>query len=325
MHKWKGICLNFICFFIFAFILFSVSNHVSGETMKEMQDNLDGINEAEKVTLKELFLLSQEIEEMEREEIKITNDIQTLEADINILESKIKTQQEDYDSQLSVLKKVLVSYERMGPASYLETLLSAEDFTTFLRSINIIRNLSHNVNKLLDSIEVEKKQLTEEKDVLDNKVAKLEEKREALKEPLLKKQQLKAEQEAYLNSLEGDKLYYKEQLDNLEQMWEASKKVFTQIVDDFKTIISSGSFQTEDLNINFSFGKISGSINEDTFNRIIEENSKLPKLVFHFKEDQIEIEIPENHLILRGKFTIEDKSSLKFQVESGSFYDLPLE
>jgi peptidoglycan hydrolase CwlO-like protein len=293
--------------------------------MKEMQDNLDGINEAEKVTLKELFLLSQEIEEMEREEIKITNDIQTLEADINILESKIKTQQEDYDSQLSVLKKVLVSYERMGPASYLETLLSAEDFTTFLRSINIIRNLSHNVNKLLDSIEVEKKQLTEEKDVLDNKVAKLEEKREALKEPLLKKQQLKAEQEAYLNSLEGDKLYYKEQLDNLEQMWEASKKVFTQIVDDFKTIISSGSFQTEDLNINFSFGKISGSINEDTFNRIIEENSKLPKLVFHFKEDQIEIEIPENHLILRGKFTIEDKSSLKFQVESGSFYDLPLE
>ncbi|MDF2472642.1 MAG: hypothetical protein K0R21_424, partial [Anaerocolumna sp.] len=146
-----------------------------------------------------------------------------------------------------------------------------------------------------------------------------------LKEPLLRKNQLKEEQEAYLNSLEENKSFYEEQLNNLDQMWEEIKILFSQIVEEFKTIINAGSFTNEDLNLKLSFTNTSGSLHEDTLNQILNENSKLPKMVFDFNSDIVKIEIPEKHLVLYGNFIIEDNSIIKFQVEEGSFYDMPLE
>jgi len=39
----------------------------------------------------------------------------------------------------------------------------------------------------------------------------------------------------------------------------------------------------------------------------------------------VEVEVPEKHLKLTGTFSIEGKSALKFIVEEGSFYEMPLE
>jgi peptidoglycan hydrolase CwlO-like protein len=301
------------------------TRRVYGETYSNVEEKLDTITEEEKAVLKDLFFLTQEIEEMERQEAEITEEIIEQQSHIKELETNIQAQQKEYDQQLSIMEKVFVSYQKMGPASYLETLLNAKDFTTFLRSINIIRNLSDNVNNLLESLESDKLKLIQEKDTLAKHIVILEEKKAALKEPLLRKRQLKAEQEAYLDSLEENKSYYEEQLNNLDQMWEAIKILFSQIVEEFKTIINAGSFTDEDLNLKLSFTNISGSLHEDSLNQILNENSKLPNMVFDFNPDIVKIEIPDKHLVLYGNFIIEDNSIIKFQVEEGSFYDMPLE
>jgi hypothetical protein len=108
-------------------------------------------------------------------------------------------------------------------------------------------------------------------------------------------------------------------------MWKEIKVLFSQIVDEFKTIINARSFTNDDLNLQLSFTKITGFIDEDTLNRILEDNSKLPKMVFDFNSDNVVIEIPEKHLVLLGNFIIEENSMINFQVEEGTFYSIPLE
>lgn len=304
-----------------------VPNRVSGEVkpITEVQEKLEGISEEEKAVLEILFTLEQEMEEMEREESAITKDIEALQIEIDDMEELLKERQKNYDDQLDILKKVLVGYQRKGPASYLDTLLSAEDLRTFLESINMIKDLTRNVGKLLDSLEEGKKKLAEERDRLSEKAALLADKKEELQDALMKKLELKTKKEAYLATLKEKSEQYQEQLSNLKQMWEDSKLQFSNIVENFSQIIGEGNISLSDLNLSANLFEIKGAIYEETFNEILREHSDLPGLLFHFYKDRVEIEIPEKHLVLIGTFIIAEDKVLKLEVEKGSFYEMPLE
>lgn len=327
MIKQKNTRLKIILIIVFAFALIALPNGVSADVkpIAEVQDKLKGISEEERTILGNLFMLTQEIEGTEREEAKVTKDIEGLKVEIGTLENRIKNQQQDYDDKLEILELTLVSYQKSGPASYIETLLNAENLTSFLRSINIIRDFSRNVGELLDSVEKDKKKLSEEKDKLSKSVALQEEKKKSLQESLAKKQKLKKDQEAYLDSFKEKRGHYETQLNNLEQMWDEIKIVFSDIVGDFGKIVKGGSFPQKALNLKFNLPVVKGTIHEETFNDIFKKNSNLPEMIFHFYEDKIKIEVPEKHLVLDGTFIIQGKSVLKLKVKEGSFYGMPLE
>lgn len=327
MAKQKNPILISILSIFLAFAIIAVPIGVSADVkpIEEVQDKLVGISEEEKTVLGNLFILTQEIEAMEREAEGVTKEINNLQAEIKSLEKEIKEQQKDYDKNLEILRIVLVSYQKRGPASYLETLLNAKDLTSFLRSINIIKDFSRNVGELLDSVEEGREKLLKEKDKLSKNVVLLEGKEKTLQEALSKKKELKEEQEAYLNSFKDQKEYYETQLNNLEKMWKDIKIVFSEVVGEFSRIIKGGKFPEKALNLKFSFPVVKGRVYEESFNDIFKKHSKLPEMIFHFYEDKIRIEVPEKHLILDGKFIIEGKTALKFQVEEGRFYGMPLE
>jgi peptidoglycan hydrolase CwlO-like protein len=308
-------------------VLIIVPIRVSGEVqpITEMEDKLEGISEEEKAVLEELFAISQEIEVMEREEAEINGEIDTLHVQITDIQSGIEEKQKDYNLQLDILEKVLVNYQRGGPASYLEILLSADNLTEFLKSINIIKDISRNVGELLVTIEDGKKVLQEEKDRLDEKESSLELKKVELQENLHKNQLLKQEQEEYLASLQEKQEFYQEQLVNLEMMWDDSLELFADIVVEITRIVGAGYFTLEDLNLEFGFTKMNGAILEDTFNNKLKENSNLSETIFRFQSKQVVIEVPEKHLVLTGDFILAGETAIQFEVEEGSFYDMPLE
>lgn len=307
--------------------IIALPNRVSGEVkpITEAQEKLEGISEEEKKTLKKLFTLTQEIEEMEREEARISDEIDVMQDGIDKLEKSIQIEQDKYDKNLGLLEQVLVSYQRGGPASYLEIILQSKDLRTFIKSINLVKDISKNVGELLDTVEDIKIKLTEEMDKLAEKVQLQEDKKAELQIQVKKRLQVKKEQEAYLTSLKEEQSKYEQHLANLETMWQDLKDLFSGIVEEFSRIIGEGYFMEKDLNISFSFLSVKGSIHEDTFNRILSEHSKLPKMVFHFNEDNILLEVPDKNLVLEGKFVLQSKSAILFEVESGSFYQMPLE
>lgn len=308
------------------FMTLAFTNRVLGEVQQidEFQDKLNGITEEEKVVLNDLFTLTQEIEEIEIEEENLQKEIDVLTMKKAKLVTSINEDQKKYDRQLSILKKVLVSYQRKGPASYIDTLLSSGNLRTFIQSVHILRDLTHNVNQLLRTLEEEKENLIKEKDRLKENVVLLEQKQDELNVTLTKKISVKEKQEAYLGSLKEEKEYYQNQLNNLEQMWTDCKAIFSDLVVEFSRIISEGKFTIDDINLTFEFPAMKGSINEETFNKILKENSKLPNMQFDFSNDKVEIVIPDMYIRLTGEFIIEDQSILKLVIKEGTFYEIPL-
>lgn len=313
--------------FVFTFSIIGLRNRVSADVkpIEEVQNKLKGISEKEKSVLDNLFKLTQEMEDMEREEAKANSEIGTLQQEMKGLESKIEKQQKEYDKKLKVLEMVLVSYQRSGPASYLETLLKAENLTSFIRSINIIRDFSRNVGELLDSVDEGKKKLSEEKNKLTDKILVIDNKKKVLQESLDKKRKLKEDQQAYLDSFNEDKAHYEAQLKGLEQMWKEIKVLFSDIVKDFRRIVQDGYFPQSKLNLSYKFPMIKGALYEETFNDVIKSHSNLPNMVFHFHQDKVVIEVPDKHLVLEGEFVIQGKTAFKLKVDKGSFYGIPLE
>lgn len=327
-HKYSS---KFKLYIILTLTLFTgtmlMSSNASGEVkpITKAQEKLEGITEEEQETLEKLFTLTQEIEEMEREEERLTGEIDELQTGIKELDKLVEKEQAEYDTQLHILERVLVSYQRGGPASYLDIILQAENLSEFLKSINLIKDISKNTGELLASIEQSKQKLNEEKDRLFHSKRLLETKREELKIPMENKQKLKEEQDTYLKELAQEKVKYQEHLDDLKLMWNDLKEIFGGIVEEFSKIIGGGYFTLEDLNVKFSLFSVKGSIHEDTFNRILKEHSSLPEIVFHFDEDTAIIEVPDKHLVLEGSFILQGDSAILFEPSGGSFYGMALE
>jgi len=324
-HMEKGILLAYVFIFTIACITLPIQASGAVKPIEEAEDKLEGVTAEQKVVLEQLFTVAQKIEQLENEKAVLNSEIDTLLLQIEDIKSEIEDKQLKYKVELEVLEKVLVNYQRGGPASYLEILLGAENLTTFLKSINIIKDISRNVSELLITLKEEKTELQEEKDSVNAKAVLLEEKRSLLQDNLEANQKLKDEQEVYLASLQEDQVYYEEQLANLNQMWLDCTNLFGDVVDEMTKIINAGYFTLEDLNINYGITKMDGAIKEETFNRILRENSDLTEIIFEIKEDQVVIAVPEKHLVLSGDFVIKGDTALLYQVKSGTFYDMPIE
>lgn len=302
-------------------------HNVAGEVkpIEEANEQLHGISVEEQRTLERLFILTQEIEEMEREEARITEEINELMIEIDSLDKTIIKEEEKYDTNLKLMEQVLISYQRGGPVSYLDILFKANNLTSFIKSLNLIKDISRNTGELLASIEESRLLLEERKQSLGDSMAMLELKVEELQEPIAERKRLVQEQEDYLDSLSEEKELYQQHLDNVKLMWDNLKDLFSGIVDEFARIIHEGHFTMEDLDLQFGFFTLKGAIHEDTFNRIMNDNSTLTRIVFSFGQNSVRIEVPDNNLVLDGHFELSGASSLSFVPEKGTFYGMSLE
>ncbi|AOT72094.1 coiled-coil domain-containing protein [Geosporobacter ferrireducens] len=310
----------------FILILFS-SIMVTGEgdPFAEIQEKLAGISIEEREILKKLFVLAREVEDMERAEAEIEQEIESVNQEVKYLENAIALEEMDYENKLDVLRQILRSYQRRGAGSYLEIILSSDNLATFLRRINTFRDLTRNTGELLLLLEDSREKLSKEKKKLTEKLVLIEEKQEELRESLVNKLQLVEAQEAYLASLAGERVFYQEYLTSLQNLLDELGTFFTEVAGEFSRIIEEGNLPSDTLKTSITLYHIKGSIEEKTFNNIIKENPRLPEMIFSFQPGKIEMSIPQKNLTLIGDFVILDGKTLKFQVEEGAFYGMPLE
>lgn len=308
-------------------IMVIIPSHAAGEVVPitELKDKLENISEEEKKVLSELFSLEQEIAGLEADEQKLSEDINQLQNSIKQMESLIEENQSSYDKRCDILRQVLVSYQRRGPASYLEILLQARDLSDFIKSLNIIKDISHNTNELLNELKQKQKELKEQKSSLEQENALLEQKRNELEKDIEDRMQLQKQKEDYLAKLKEESTYFEEQLELVTDMWEKCKTLLPDLSREITDIISVGYVGLEDINVNFGFLKISGNISEDTFNNVLSEYGRLTKVTFKFEDGRVLIEVPEEKLLLVGNFEITGESKVSFVADEGYFYDLPLE
>lgn len=315
----------YIIIFVLTFSIFSpVLSSGQAESVTSFEETLEQISEDEKAIIEDLFILSQEIEGMIIQEEAAGREIAVLEDNISDLDKSIYARQQKFDEQLAIIEQVLVSYQRRGPATFIETLLNSKNLTDLIKNINVIRELAHNTEELLNTLEEEKNILAREKDDLNENINMLRSKREELKTAIENKTRIKEEQEAYLDSLKEKREHFEQHLNSMETMWEDIKLLFPKIVEEYTMIVSKGYFPIEDFNIRFGLTSIKGSMYDHRINAILEEHSKLPKLKFDFSPGIASIEIPDKKLSLKGTFVVAEGSALKFEPSQGTFHGMAL-
>ncbi len=322
--KGRSIIVLFAFFIALTGVLAPIRAQGDVKPITDVEDKLKGITEEEKAVLEELFSINQKIEELEVQKEEINKEIESKKKQLHTLEGEIADKQETYDRQLAVLQQVLVDYQKGGPSTYLEILLKADNLSDFLKSLNVIKDISHNVKELLKTLEKGKKELLKEKEKLAAKAAELEEKQFELTQNLQKNQKLQEDKKTYLASLQENEAYYKEKLGDLETMWEKCKTLYPKLAKKITDTINEGYFTWEDLHMQ-GLVKMNGYIEQTTFNGILQKNSDLSETEFLFQNQQVVLKVPEENLSLTGYFKISEPCAIQFEVTEGTFYDLPLE
>lgn len=303
---------------------FSTSLKAQEDTIEDVEEKIESITQEEKVILEDLFIKAQEIEELERQRNKIAEEIEGMKEDIRSLEKLIERETLNYDEKLNILEQVLVSYQRLGPSSFIDIILSADSITNLLERINILRDLVKNSEELLESIEELKDKLIAEKERLDEKLSALKEKEKSLQDTIAMEEEKKAELEERLASLNEDREYYQERLNTMMAMIHELKDMMKLLTDEFISIIENERLPEDSIEYFISEDGIGGRISEKVFNDIINRNSNIPEVLFHFHNERVEMEMTDKNLLLIGSFVVIDGHILEFQVEEGKFYDMVL-
>jgi peptidoglycan hydrolase CwlO-like protein len=316
----------FICLcLVFFQILNPVSAAVGVKSSAETDKKLAEISERENEALKDLFILEQEINALENIKESLSTEIEGIKQEITHLEDLIKEKEHVLDKKQNEVKKLLQSYQKMGPVSYLKIILESENLTSFLRRINVLRDLTRNMGQALDELQEAKQDIGLKKAEVSDRLAAEENKQKELIETLEKKYELRLERENYLASLKEERGNVEESLVQIQKNWDELKPLFPQISKEFVRILETGDLPSDAMTISFSLLGIKGTIEDKTLNNLIAANSSLPGVILTFKQGIIDMEIPDRRLLLTGSFAIQDKKALVFKAEKGSFYGMPLE
>ncbi|MBC8589437.1 coiled-coil domain-containing protein [Paratissierella segnis] len=304
---------------------YSYSQSVDEEAIPEANDNLLNLSEEEKNILEELFLVLQDIMEMEEKEKSIALTMEELEKNIIDIESTIEDETNKYNNNLNIMEEVLKSYQRNGSTSFLELILSSDSLGTLLKRINALRDISRNTENLLNTIEEGKEKLIEEKNGLDDALKVYEIRQKELQDALDKKFALKDDLERRLSSLKEEKSKYEDYLRKLETSFKDIKPIFSDTINTFVKMIEDGKLPDDVISITLSPPNIRGVIKEDNLRSILKSYRFPTEFDLLFTTDKLELYMPDLDLYMAGTFEIIDPQTIKLKVVDGKYLGFTLE
>lgn len=291
-----------------------------------VEENLADLSIEEKKVLEELFIIIQEVKEMEEIEKATGVEISDLESDIVIMEELIKEQTQKYDDNLFIMEELLKSYQKNGSTTYLDLILSSDSLQTLLRRFNVLRDIARGTNTLLEDLEQAKAVLVRDKEKLNETLILVQTRQKELKLALENKIKLKDELEVKLDSLQEDKAKFEEYLNLLENSWVKIKPIFSETITMLVKMIEDGNLPEETIDIKFSLGGVTGIIKEDMFRDILGAQKFPTKVDIVFSKDKLELLMPEININMSGTLELLDnKQSLRFNMEEGQYLGMKLE
>lgn len=327
MKKFLSLILIFMLIFTFTFSYSTSLPSVEGISGTEnVKENLEDLTKEEKQILEELFIIVQDIKEMEDIERKTSIEIDELKIDIVRLEVQIREKELQYEDSLSIMEEILKNHQRNGSISYLEMILSSDSLQTLLRRVNLIREISRSTEGLLVKLEEAKQELIEDKETLQASLDQVEERQRQVQEAIKSKNILRNNLETRLTSLKEDKARFEEYLNRLENSWSEIKPVFTETINMLTRMIEDGNIPSDTIDISFSLTGVRGIIKEESLDDILLSQIFPTQVEIKLKKDKLELIMPDINIFMTGSLEIlEGRQSLRFNMEEGAFLDMKLE
>ncbi len=292
---------------------------------KTVEEKIEALSNEELERMQHLFNLALKLENIKNEQIALEKEVAHIKNELKNLNENLHKQQLSFEKTRKGVENVLKSYQRMGPASYLEIILESKNFSDFLRRLNILKDLSRNTYKQLTVLEEGKKQLELKQKSREELLHKLNNKQVELESSSQKIAALQAEQARLLAGIQDLKVSLTEQLFEMQELWSSTKPYLLKSLETLSRIIQRGELPEDGVKITFTLRGIQATITQKTFNQIIEDHPELPNTNFEFLQDKAVMDIPQQKLKVKGTFVIVGKSSILYDVTEGTFYDLPLD
>lgn len=196
----------------------NVKNQIN-DTEEEIKKVESSLSDA----MKEIQELEGDISEVEYNLEKLQANLKKLNNEISELEKKLEQAEKDYDERYKIACDRVVSQYKYGKITFLDVLLNSSSLTDFLNSYHTVEQIMSVDQELLDDLEKEKQQITEDKQTLQDKKDKLNEEKQQVekqKVSLSNKKSTKQKMVSQLNSQESalqqqKEEYYKE-LENIQ-------------------------------------------------------------------------------------------------------------
>lgn len=309
--------------FTFSYSLYGLASNLSQTT--EADEELRRLEGEEKSILDALFLISQEISELQRQEFKLNEEILSLETSIDNLDENIQEKQKEYDQGLSIMEEVLKNYQQRGPISYLQLILSSDSVGTLIDRINGIRDISRGTGELLERLQEERISLENDKTKLDESLIVLNAKREALLNSINAKEEATLELENRLEALQDERGKYEEWLAQLNSSLAELKPIFSNTIELLSRDIETGNLSENLISISLGLDGVSGIISDVSLNQDLSTKNYPAKVEIFFSRDEMILEMPELHLSMVGSLEQLDEKTLGFALDSGEYMGLTLE
>jgi peptidoglycan hydrolase CwlO-like protein len=292
---------------------------------KTVEEKIEALSNEEFEIMQHLFNLALKLDNIKNEQATLEKEVAHIKNEIDNLNESLHKQQLSFEKTCKGVENVLKSYQRMGPASYLEIILESKHFGDFLRRLNILKDLSRNTYKQLTVLEESKKQLELKQKNREELLHKLNKKQAELESSSQKIATLQAEQSKLLVGIQDQKVKLTDQLFEMQELWSSTKPYLLKSLETLSRVIQRGELPEDGVKITFTLKGIQATITQKTFNQIIENHPVLPNINFEFLQDIAVMDIPQQKLKVKGTFVIVGKSSILYDVREGTFYDLPLD
>lgn len=207
--------LSTICFATSSSELKNQQKEINGQ-IKEKKEELEEVKEEKSETMQEVESLSDKIDTYQEQIEELSDKVDELNNSISENEKKLAEAQENYNKQEELLNQRLVSLYEAGDTTYLDVLLSSNDFTDLISNWFLVSELASYDTDMLEKIENQKKQIEETKNNLENNKKDLQTTKSSKEAKTVELKEAKEEKNKKVAQLSESEKIIQEEIDELK-------------------------------------------------------------------------------------------------------------
>lgn len=223
----KLIAISIACIMLLSTVGLAVSNseinkqkdqqkEIKNE-INEKKDELEEIQEQKSETIAEVDNLTDKISSVQEEIDELDSQVDELNNSIKESEQKLSQAQKDYSKQEQLLNERLVSMYEAGDTTYLDILLSSDDFTDLISNWFLASELASYDTDMLEKIENQKKEIEDTKNKLEANKSQLQVAKTSKQSKTNELKQAKEEKNKKVAALSSEEKQIQEQLQELQE------------------------------------------------------------------------------------------------------------
>jgi peptidoglycan hydrolase CwlO-like protein len=274
--------------------------------------------------LETLFVLKQQADAASRQASVLEAASVQLEAEIAAQSERIANMAEIAEEQRASVAAFLKYYQRTGPGSYFEMLLSADSLSSFLWQMNVIKDFSHNMTIEADALATTLQNLFDENTSLIAAKKAYEDEIQALHQQIDAAEARQSALNERLEALRAEGADYEAQLAVVDASWQVAQAEIAKLSEQLNALRDGDGLSSADYTLAFTFSGIEVTFSEASLNALINP-SETPFVKIDCEPDLIRLTLDEGRLVIDGQFEIESETSIRFIPMTAAYMDMAID